>query len=244
MTAALLQTKLYIPKPRPKLVVRTRLIEQINVGLHRKLTLLSAPAGFGKTTLLSEWIPKSPRCVTWLSLDQEDSEPTRFWTHFIAALQGLDADLGKSAFALLQSPLPPPITSVLAALINDIAAFPDDFAAVLDDYHAIDSQSIDQALALLLERLPPNMHLVIATREDPNLPLARLRARGQLTELRADDLRFTQAEAAEFLNQGFGLNLSAADITALENRTEGWITGLQLAALSLERQENLAGLIQ
>ena len=178
------------------------------------MTLISAPAGFGKTTLLSEWIPNSPRCVTWLSLDKEDHEPARFWTYFISSLQGLHSDLGKTALALLQSRLAPSITSILTTLINDIAAFPDSFAAVLDDYHMVDSKPIDQALTFLIEHLPPNMHLVITTREDPNLPLARLRARDELNELRITDLRFPPSEAAEFLNQVMGLNLSSEDITA------------------------------
>ncbi len=244
MSTPILATKLYIPSTRPELVYRPRLIERLNEGLHRKMTLISAPAGFGKTSVLSEWIPKSPRCVTWLSLDKEDNDSTRFWTYFIASLQGLRSDLGKDALALLQSLQAPSITSILSTLINDIAAFPDTFAMVLDDYHLIESKPIDQALTFLLEHLPPNMHLVIATREDPNLPVARLRARGQLIELRITDLRFTPSEAAEFLTQVMGLNLSADDIAALENRTEGWIAGLQLAAISMRGQKDLTRFIQ
>ena len=144
----------------------------------------------------------------------------------------------------LQSPQPPPTESILTALLNEITAMPDNFILVLDDYHVIDSKPVDQALTFLLEHLPPQMHLVIASREDPNLPLARLRARGQLTELRAADLRFTPAEAAEFLNQVMGLNLSAEDIAALETRTEGWIAGLQLAALSMQGRSDTASFIQ
>ncbi len=237
MSTPILATKLYIPSARPGFVFRTSLVERLNEGLLRKMTLISAPAGFGKTTLLSEWIPKSPRCVTWLSLDKEDHEPTRFWTYFISSLQGLRSDLGKTALALLQSRLAPSITSILTTLINDITTFPDLFAAVLDDYHVVDSQPIDQALTFLIEHLPPNMHLVIATRQDPNLPLARLRARDQLNELRIPDLRFSPSEAAEFLNQVMGLSLSSEDITLLENRTEGWIAGLQLAAISMRGQK-------
>ncbi len=233
MSIPILATKLYIPKPRPKIVTRPHLIAQLNEGLYRKLTLISAPAGFGKTTLLSQWIPTSLRCVTWLSLDSEDNEITRFWAYFISSLQGLRSDLGAAALKLLQSPQDPPINSVLMTLINDITTFPDDFAMVLDDYHLIDSTAVDNALTFLLEHMPPQMHLVITTREDPNLPLSRLRARGQLTELRIADLRFTPSEAVEFLNQMMGLTLSSAEITALENRTEGWIAGLQLAALAM-----------
>jgi LuxR family transcriptional regulator, maltose regulon positive regulatory protein len=244
MSTPVLATKLYIPPPRAKIVPRPHLVDRLNEGLHRKLTILTAPAGFGKTTVLSEWIPKSPRCVTWLSLDEEDKDSTRFWSYFIYSLQGLHPDFGNAALALLQSPQTPSITSILTTLINDIATFPDSFATVLDDYHVIDAKPVDDGLTFLLKHLPPQMHLVIASREDPNLPIARLRARDQLTELRATDLRFTPAESAEFLNQVMGLNLSTEDIAALETRTEGWITGLQLAALSMQGRSDTAGFIQ
>jgi LuxR family maltose regulon positive regulatory protein len=246
----LLTTKLYIPSTRPGLVPRPGLIERLNKGLHRKFTLISAPAGFGKTTLLSEWISKSPRRVTWLSLDEGDNDSTRFWTYFIASPQGLRPDLGNDALALLQSPQPPKITSILTTLINDIATFPDSFAIVLDDYHVIDakpvnaSTSVDNALIFLLDHLPPQMHLVIATRDDPNLPLARLRARDQLNEFRIADLRFTPSETAEFLNQVIGLNLSAEEIAALESRTEGWIAGLHLAAISMRGRRDTTSFIK
>ena len=241
MFTPILATKLYIPRPRPKVVQRPRLIERLNEGhpAGRKLTLISAPAGYGKTTLLSEWIPQSKRCVTWVSLDEGDNDPLRFWTCVIAALQMLDAKIGANALTLMQTPVLPPIEAILTVLLNEIAAFPDDFALVLDDYHAIDAKPIDTALTFLLDHLPPQMHLIITTREDPNLPLARLRARNQLTELRAADLRFTPAEAADFLNRTMGLNLSTDDIAALETRTEGWIAGLQLAALSMRGREDV-----
>ena len=244
MSTPVLATKLYIPPPRAKIVPRPRLIERLNEGLHRKLTIISAPAGFGKTTVLSEWIPKSPRCVTWLSLDEEDKDSTRFWTYFIYSLQGLRPDLGNAALALLQSPQAPPITSILTTLINDIATFPDSFATVLDDYHVIDAKPVDDGLTFLLKHLPPQMHLVIASREDPNLPLARLRARDQLNELRAADLRFSPGEASIFLNQVMGLGLSAEEVNSLETRTEGWIAGLQLAALSMQGREDIQGFIR
>jgi ATP/maltotriose-dependent transcriptional regulator MalT len=244
VTTQILATKLHIPSCRPDLVPRPRLVGRLNEGLHGKLTLLSAPAGFGKTTLLSEWIPQSPRCVTWLSLDEGDHGSTRFWTYFIASLQSLRADLGNGALALLQSQQAPPITSTLLTLINDISAFPDDFAMVLDDYHAVDARPVDKALTFLLEHMPLQMHLVITTREDPNLPLARLRAHGQLTELRAADLRFTSGEAATFLNQVMDLGLSAGEVASLETRTEGWIAGLQLAALSMRGREDVHGFIK
>jgi len=236
-----LATKLYIPPPRPKVVLRPRLIEQLNEGLHRKLTLISAPAGFGKTTLVSEWIASCKRPVAWLSLDDGDNEPTRFLIYLITALQTLAKNIGGGVLGALQSPQPPSTESILTALLNEITTITDNFVLVLDDYHVIEAQPVDNALAFLLEHLPPQMHLVITTREDPQFPLARLRARGQLTELRAADLRFTPTEAAEFLNQAMSLQLSAEDIAALEARTEGWITGLQLAALALQGSLSMQG---
>jgi LuxR family maltose regulon positive regulatory protein len=236
MPTPVLATKLYIPPPRAKIVLRPRLIEQMNDGLHsgRKLTLISASAGFGKTTLVSEWIASCGRSIAWLSLDEGDNDPTRFLTYLVSALQTIAANIGEGMLSALQSPQPPPIESILTTLVNEITAIADNFIFVLDDYHIIDSKPVDNVLIFLIEHLPPQMHLVITTREDPDLPLARLRARGQLTELRAADLRFTPAEAAEFLNQAMSLQLSAEDIAALETRTEGWITGLQLAALALQ----------
>jgi LuxR family maltose regulon positive regulatory protein len=184
----------------------------MNEGLPsgRRLTLISASAGFGKTTLVSEWVAGCGQPVAWLSLDEGDNDPTRFLTYLVAALQTAAlqtnaSDIGAGVLGVLQSPQPPPIESILTTLINEITAIADHFVLVLDDYHVIDARPIDDALTFLLEHLPPQMHLVIATREDPNLPLARLRVRGQLTELRAADLRFTPAEAAEFLNQKAGL---------------------------------------
>ncbi|MHC4432679.1 MAG: LuxR C-terminal-related transcriptional regulator [Planctomycetota bacterium] len=267
----LLRTKLYIPPARPELVPRPRLIERLNAGTRsgRKLTLVSAPAGFGKTTLVSEWIgnwgsgigklgnqvasqplhsnPQSPISnpkFAWLSLDESDNDLTRFLAYLIAALQTIEADVGKGAMSALQSPQTPPAEAILTATINEITALPDRIVLVLDDYHLIDAQPIHDALTFLLRRLPPQMHLVIATREDPSLPLARLRARGQLTELRATDLRFTSSEAVAFLNQVMGLDLSAEDIAALETRTEGWIAGLQLAAISMQGRMDVTGFIQ
>jgi LuxR family maltose regulon positive regulatory protein len=255
MSTPILATKLYVPPPRAKIVVRPRLIEGLNEGLSlgRKLTLISAAAGFGKTTLVSEWIASCGQPVAWLSLDEGDNDSTRFLTYLVAALQTIAANIGEGVLGALQSPQPPSAESILTTLINEITAIPDNsstrpfgqsgqrFIFVLDDYHIIDSKSVDNALTFLIEHLPPQMHLVITTREDPPLPLARLRARGQLTELRAADLRFTPAEAAEFLNQAMSLQLSAEDIAALETRTEGWITGLQLAALALQGSLSMQG---
>jgi LuxR family maltose regulon positive regulatory protein len=239
-----LATKLYIPPPRPRVVLRPRLIERLNEGLHRKLTLISAPAGFGKTTLLSEWLAGRERPAAWLSLDGGDNDPARFLAYLVAALRTIAADIGEGVLGALQSPQPPPTESVLTALLNEIDTVEDDFILVLDDYHVIDARPIDDALAFLIEHLSPQMHLVIATREDPNLPLARLRARGQLTELRAADLRFAASEAGEFLKGAMGLDLSAEDIAALETRTEGWIAGLQLAAISIRGREDVPGFIR
>ena len=240
----ILATKLYIPPLRPNVVIRPRLLEQLNEGLHRKLILISAPAGFGKTTLVSEWLAGSERPAAWLSLDEGENDPTRFLTYLVAALQTIAATIGEGVSGVLQSPQPPPTESILTALLNEITAIPDNFVLILDDYHVIDAKAIDHALTFLVEHLPPQMHLVIATREDPQLPLARLRAGGHLTEVRAVDLRFTPVEAAEFLNQAMGLTLSAEDVSALESRTEGWIAGLQLAALSLQGQKDTAGFIR
>ncbi len=268
MPISILATKLYIPPSRPNLVSRARLIRQLNAGLRHKLTLISAPAGFGKTTLVSEWIQSAregdeergregnatsaPFAVAWLSLDEGESDLTHFLTYLVAALQtlalssaeGIAPQLGASVLALLQSPQPPPNESILTALLNEITTIPHHFTVVLDDYHLLDSQAVDQTLLYLLDHMPPQMHIVITTREDPNLPLARYRVRGELSEVRAADLRFTPAEAANFLNQAMGLHLAAAEIAALESRTEGWIAGLQLAALSLQGRADSAGFIE
>ncbi len=246
MPAPILATKLYIPPPRRKVVLRPRLVERLNEGLAagHKLTLVSAPAGFGKTTLVGEWVAGCGRPAAWLSLDEGDGDPTRFLAYLIAALQTVAPGIGEGVLTVLQSPQPPPPESVLTALLNDVTTIPSAVVLVLDDYHVLDAKPVDDALAFLVEHLPPQMHLVIATREDPALPLARLRARGQLTELRGADLRFTPSEAAEFLNLVMDLDLSAEEVAALEARTEGWIAGLQLAAISVQGREDAAGFIK
>ncbi|MBN1250484.1 MAG: LuxR family transcriptional regulator [Anaerolineae bacterium] len=258
MSTPILATKLYVPRTRSDLVARPRLTGQLNAGLRGKLTLVSAPAGFGKTTLVGEWVhalehiapmagpgvAAPSRNVAWLSLDQEDSDPVRFLTYVIAALQSIGDTVGQGALQLLQSPQPPPREVLLTNLLNDIATISDDFVLVLDDYYLVDAGSVDDALTFVLEHQPPQMHLVITTREDPQLPLARLRVQGQLTEIRAADLRFTSAEAAEFLNRVMGLPLSTEDVVALEARTEGWIAGLQLAAISLRGKSDIASFVQ
>jgi LuxR family maltose regulon positive regulatory protein len=244
MSTQILATKLYVPPPQPRVVPRPRLIERLNEGVHRRLTLVSAPAGFGKTTLISGWVAGCQRPAAWLSLDEGDSDPTRFLSYLVAALQTIAPNIGEGVLGALRSPQPPPTESILTALLNEISTVPDAFVLVLDDYHVIDTRAVNDALAFLLEHLPPRMHLIVATREDPHLPLARLRARGQLAELRAADIRFTFSEAAEFLKGVMGLNLSVEDIAALEDRTEGWIAGLQLAALSMRGRENVTGFIR
>ncbi|MBZ0283609.1 MAG: LuxR C-terminal-related transcriptional regulator [Anaerolineae bacterium] len=244
MPMPILSTKLYIPPPRPGLVLRRRLIDRLNEGLHGKSTLISAPAGFGKTTLVSEWVTNCNRPTAWLSLDEGDNDLTRFLTYFVAALQTIAPTIGEGVLVALQSPQPPSTEVILTVFLNEIVTIPDDFLLVLDDYHLTDARPIDDALTFLLEHLPPRMHLVITTREDPNIPLARLRARRQLTELRAADLRFTPGEASAFLNQVMGLDLSDKDIDTLETRTEGWIAGLQLAAISMQSHQDVPGFIR
>ena len=242
----LLATKLAPPPARLDLVRRPHLVERLNEAVRLKLTLISAPAGFGKTTLLAEWRTSPPTRklpTAWLALDERDDDSARFWTYVIGALDGISADVGRGAQALLQSPQPPPVEMMLTVLVNALAAVPFDFALVLDDYHLIGAKSIHQSLSFLLDHMPPQMHLILATRADPPVALARLRARGQLTELRAGDLRFTPDEVAAFLGQVMGMRLPAVDVAALETRTEGWIAGLQLAALSMRGRDDVFGFI-
>jgi LuxR family maltose regulon positive regulatory protein len=222
------------------------LIERLNEGLRRTpaVTLISAPAGFGKTTLASEWAAGCNLPVAWLSLDSGDNDLTRFLTYLIASLQTIGTSIGERAMVALQSPQPPPVGSVLTSVLNEISTVPESFSLVLDDYHVIDAKPVDAAITFLIEHLPSQMHLVITTREDPQLPLARLRAKGQLTELRITELRFNASEAAEFLNLVMGLNLSAEDVAALETRTEGWIAGLQLAAISMQGHQDATRFIK
>jgi LuxR family maltose regulon positive regulatory protein len=251
MATSILVTKLYIPPTRTELVHRPSLIERLNDGLDRKLTLISAPAGFGKTTLVSHWVENlrddQPIKVAWLSLDEDDNDSVRFLTYFISALnqiEGIEDDFGRGALSMLQASQPPSANTILVSLINDLAAIPEKIIFILDDYHLIEAEPVNQALVFLLENLPPQLHLVIATRQDPPLSLGRLRARDQVNEIRALDLRFSESEAADFLNQVMGLNLSSEDIAKLETRTEGWIAGLQLAAISMRGNEDRVGFIE
>jgi LuxR family transcriptional regulator, maltose regulon positive regulatory protein len=247
--ARLLETKLYVPRSRRGLVPRPRLSERLDRGTASKLTLVSAPAGFGKTTLVTEWLaagsgaPATERPAAWLSLDRADNDPASFWTYVIAALRTVASGVGESALTLLQAPQPPPIETVLTALLNDLGATAGDIVLVLDDYHVIDASEVQGGMAFLLDHLPPWLHVVIASRADPALPLARWRARGELVEIRAADLRFTPDEAAAYLNEMMGLQLTAQDVAALEARTEGWIAALQLAALSMQGRDDVAAFI-
>src|SRR4051794_27879252 len=245
MAGPLLETKLRVPRLRRALVPRPRLSERLSRGAESALTLVSAPAGFGKTTLLTEWLAAAPvdgRSAAWLSLDQRDNDPSLFWTYLVAALKTAAPGVGASALSLLQSPQPP-IEAVLANLLNDLSAISNDVVLVLDDYHVIDARDVQDGMAFLLEHLPPQIHLVIAGRADPVLPLARLRGRGELIEIRAADLRFAPDEATAYLNGAMGLVLTARDVAALEGRTEGWIAALQLAALSMQGRDDVAAFI-
>jgi LuxR family transcriptional regulator, maltose regulon positive regulatory protein len=250
----LLKTKFYFPTIRPELVPRKRLIDQLNEGVHRKLTFISTPAGYGKTTLVAEWLSKllsegtngKLNRIAWLSLDEGDNDLVRFLTYIIAALNQIEesgSEFGKTALGMIQSPQSPPTEMILTSLINEMAAIPFKVFLVLDDYHLVEEASIHNALTFLLNQLPPTLHLAIVTREDPPVPLARYRVQDQITELRAADLRFTEAEATSFLNEIMGFQLSEEDIKALEKRTEGWIASLQLAAISMQGQDDVTAFI-
>src|SRR5579863_9825826 len=247
--AALLKTKLYVPRSRRGLVPRPRLSERLDRGAASRLVLVSAPAGFGKTTLLTEWLAAGPatpageRRAAWLSLDRGDNDPASFWTYVIAALRTAAPGVGEDALALLQAPGPQPNETVLTVLLNDLGDVAGDIVLVLDDYHVIDAREVQDGMAFLLDHLPPWLHVVIAGRADPAFPLARLRARGELVEIRAAELRFTPDEAATYLGETMGLTLTAQDVAALEARTEGWIAALQLAALSMQGRDDVASFI-
>jgi LuxR family maltose regulon positive regulatory protein len=242
-TGALLATKLFAPRPRPDLVARPRLLDRLEVGLARAhCTLLSAPAGAGKTTLLAAWLDRLARPVAWLALDNGDQDAHQFLRYLIAALQTVAPACGQAALASYETPMPPPEV-VLTSVVNDLAALPEPCVLVLDDYHLVRAPAVHQAVMFLLEHLPPAVHLVIATREDPPLPLPRLRARGQLSELRASDLRFTDQEAISFLDTSLGLQLDTGQVAALVDRTEGWAAGLQLAGLALRDRPDPAAFV-
>ncbi len=241
----LLATKLHVPRPRPSFVPRPRLVEALDDGLARRLILVCAPAGFGKTALLADWARRGNWPVAWLSLDAGDNDPARFWRHAVAALDRVHPGMAERTGPLLGPPAPPSFEGLVTALINELAARPGDgeLLLVLDDYHLIDAQQVHESLVFLLEHLPPGVHLVLASRSDPPLPLARLRAAGQLAELRTGDLRFTAEEAAALLREAVDGDLPGAEVTALAARTEGWAAGLQLAALSLRGQPDVTAFV-
>ena len=226
--------------------MRPRLTEKLMSGVSTPggFVLLSGPAGFGKTTLLSEFAVQYQKPVAWLSLDEGDNDPIRFWTYLITACQSVQAGAGEAALALIRSPQTLPNDTAPTILINDLAEMDSDLVLVLDDYHAIQDPSIHASLSFLLEHLPKSLHVLVSTRTDPPWPLARWRARNYLIEIRVQDLRFTSVEAASFLIQTMGLSLSPEDVVALEERTEGWIAGLQLAALSMKGRSDVSGFIQ
>jgi LuxR family maltose regulon positive regulatory protein len=240
----LLNTKIYIPIVDPKLVARPHLIERLNAGLQGKLTLVSAPAGFGKTTLISDWIRQSEMPFCWISLDENDSDPGRFLAYLIASLQSIQIEVDPEPIKLLQDPEKGQIETILNGLINQIADEQIRFALVLDDYHHIQNHGVHEILSYLLEHLPPKVNMVIITRADPPLNIARLRVRGQLTEFRAADLRFNISEGRQFLNQITELNLDSDDVEKLVSRTDGWIAGLQLASITLKGRQDRSNYIQ
>src|ERR687898_2597340 len=244
----LVSTKLRPSQARPNLVARPRLTARLEREASRKLTLISAPAGFGKTTLLVEWLKEredGDQSVAWLSLDEGDNDPVRFLSYLVAALRRIvGEEFGEGVLAALRSPGPPRMEAVLGAFVNELDDLPGEIAVVLDDYHVIDSESVHRIVSYLLERLPEGVHIVLSGRVDPPLPLARLRARGQMAELHASDLRFTPEEAAAFLGDAMDLDLSADDVAALEGVTEGWIAALQLAALSMRGRKDASGFIR
>lgn len=250
MAEVLLYTKLAVPLKRSVSVARSRLLTQANEHLLdgaeflRKLTLVSAPAGYGKTVMVSEWLQGAGFPVAWLSLDESDNDPNRFMAYFIAAIQSVHAEFGKSIQAMIQTPQPPPMEVLLTIFVNELVFLPSLLSLVLDDYHVITNITIHRQISFLLEHLPGRVHLVIITREDPLIPVSRLRVSNQVLEIRQDDLRFTLDEIADFMHQSMQLDLSAGDLIALERRTEGWIAGLQLVALSLHGQRDKTSFIQ
>lgn len=243
MTSTILTTKTFIPSPRPSFVLRRRLLEQLDGALTRPLTLISAPAGYGKTTLLSIWVNENDLPCGWLSLDVEDNDHSLFLNYLINTLGSIAPQAGQVSLSMLQSPQLATIESILTALINDLSTIPNDIFIVLDDYHLIDDRDVHTALTYLLDHLPSQVHFIISSRSDPPLPLSRLRARDQLVEIRQSDLRMTSEEASAFLQQSMGLDISVEQVNALEQRTEGWVAGLQFAALSMRSKEDIDAFI-
>jgi len=244
MSLQILTTKLYIPVQRNHMISRPHLMDLLDASINKKLTLISASAGAGKTTLVAEWISTSKIPITWLSLDKEDNDAIRFLSHVIAAMQRIEEGIGRDLLTQLQAFPMSSIESILTSLINKMTSIPHDFILVLDDYHFISSEQVNNALTFLLEKAPPQMHLLMTSRENPNLPLARLRVQGELNEIRDKDLHFTLSEAEEFLNQSMNLHLSLDEVSLLQKRTEGWIAGLQLAAISIQGRQDFTEVIR
>ena len=241
MATPILQPKLYIPNLRPNLVPRPHLIERLKAGVEKRLILVSAPAGYGKTTLIVEWLRDTGLPAAWLSLDEGDNDPVRFFTYLVSALKTILPEVGTTALIMLQSPQKPALDALLSLLINDLTEMPDHFILVLDDYHVLQVQSIHEMVAFLLDHLPAQMHLVIGTRADPPLPIARLRGRGQVTEIRLGDLRFRIEEAEGLFRQALAFSLDECELDSLVTRAEGWAAGLQMAALALQGQVSNQG---
>lgn len=244
MSIPILATKLRIPRQRANSVSRPRLTDKLTTAIQRpgSFILLSGPAGFGKTTVLSEFAVG--RLVVWVSLGEEDNDPIQFWSYVITALQTVEPEIGKAAMALLETPQSLPDQSIATVLINDLIQAEQEIVLVLDDYHAIQNQAIHSALSFFIDHLPDNLHLILSTRIDPPLPLARLRARDRLIEIRSADLRFTLEETNSFLSTTMGLVLRDEDVKVIETRTEGWIASLQLAAISMRQQNDISGFIR
>ena len=241
---ALIATKLHVPRTRRGLVPRPRLVDWLTEALAGELTVVCAPAGFGKTALLADWARRSAQPAAWLSLDTGDNDPVRFWRHVAAALGGVRDGFGQRLGPLLGPPSPRSFEAVVTTLVNELSAAPGELVLVLDDYHLIDSQAVHQSVMFLLEHLPAGLRLAVASRSDPPLLLARLRVRGKLAELRAADLRFTLEEATALLREAAGPGLPADAVAALVARSEGWVAGLQLAALSLRGRADVAGFVE
>jgi len=249
MDSAMLETKFYLPSCRPGAMARPRRMHMLDRGASTRLTLISAPAGFGKTTVLAQWLERRTQVgrgglsVAWVSLDAGDSEPLTYWGYVVTALRKVAPQVGAEDLLPMQAGNSLPVKQLLITLMNDLAALPTDVMLVLDDYHVIESREVDDAMAFLLEHAPPSLHVLIASRADPAVPLARLRARGELVEVRVSDLRFTSEEAASYLHDTMGLALTAAEVAKLGQRTEGWIAALQLAALSMQQREDVTGFV-
>ncbi len=240
----LLTTKLYIPTVRANTVSRPRLLQRLEGALAARLALVSAPAGAGKSTLLSEWLRRAECLSAWVSLDVADNDPARFFAYIMAAIEEVVPGSAEPERALLGLPQSPPLESLLTSWLNRLCGLDRPLLLVLDDYHVIEADVVHDGVSFLLDNLPPRLHLVIATRVDPPLPLAKLRARGHLLEVRGDDLRFTRSEAEVFLQQTMGLALATEEVAALEARTEGWIAGLQMAALSMQGRDDVAAFVR